>query len=376
MSIPFVTTIGIPQRDIIYPYFTVSPGVGSIAGGTTLTLTFPNGGGLLVSGVTVGGQAATFTIVDDTTVTCTTPELTVGQKNVVGTFTGYAPYTAVGAFTAANVTDENEGTRNTDPGIGNVVKDVAYKHLGVDKTGIFEVTIPSPGDFIISAQPENYDSVKVNISLSSNAYYYIVYRDNVDVSGRINSHYFIDPCGPGTFTYKVIAYGAGDKTSNEVMITRDSTGFVDLTSMITFIQKMLLNRQTKVTESGVTYLVTYDDDDVNIICKQPLKTFEGNNVVVTENSAIPEQRLRSLIYSVGTINEADFTNLVTMITKDHFFMKKIEERPRNSGVKQHVLYDSDNKTVLHSNRLKTFNNNDLGNLSGSTAPAIREKSVL
>lgn len=330
-------TSGLQSKDDPYPRIdsldkTVLPTSGGTLIGTGIGLTG-------ATGFTLGGTACTVVVDSDTQITITVPAITAGLKSLTGTVTA-GPISITNAIT-------------------------------------IQAAAGAPDAFTISCQPENYDSIKVNISLSSNAIYYVVYRNGVAVSPNIKSHYYIDASGPGTFSYFVRAYGVTTYTqSNTVSITRDNTGFVDLTSMITFIMKMLLNEQKKVVESGVAYLVTYDDDNVNIICKQPLKTFLGNNVVIAENTGIPEQRLRSLIYSVGTINEADFTNLMTMLTKDHFFMKKIVERPAASGVKQFALYDADNTTVLHSNRLKTFNGNDLGDLRSSTAPVIREKSVL
>lgn len=336
----FYTCTGLPGADVEYPKIIApTPNVLSTSGGQ-IVIAWPNGGATGCTSVKIGDtEADTITVDSDTQVTATFGALSAGQYDL----TCVSP-----AGTA-----------------------VAHDSVTVQEAA------GAPDDFTISCQPENYDSIKINISLSSNAIYYVVYRDGVPISPNLKSHYYIDASGPGTFTYFVRAYGETVFTdSNEVEITRDDTGFVDFSSMLTFIQKMLLNKQCKITESGVTYLVTYDDDDVNIICKQPLKTLLGNDVIVEENSLVPEQRLRSLVYSVGTINEADLTNLLTLITKDHFFLKKIEEKPKKSGVKQQVLYDADNKTVLIANRLKTFENNDLGDLSKSKAPMIREKSIL
>jgi formylglycine-generating enzyme required for sulfatase activity len=75
----------------------VAPGAGSIAGGTTITIT---GSNLLgASAVTVGGVAASgVTVIDASTLTAVTPAGTVGARDVVVTTSGGSA-TAAGAFT-------------------------------------------------------------------------------------------------------------------------------------------------------------------------------------------------------------------------------------------------------------------------------------
>lgn len=60
----------------------VEPAGGATAGGTAMTITGTNL--TEATGVTVGGAAATnFKVVDDTTITCTSPAGTAGAKDVV-----------------------------------------------------------------------------------------------------------------------------------------------------------------------------------------------------------------------------------------------------------------------------------------------------
>lgn len=62
----------------------ISPATGPAAGGTPVTIKGTRFSG--ASGVTFGGTAATaFVIVNDTTITCTTPAKTAGAYNVVVT---------------------------------------------------------------------------------------------------------------------------------------------------------------------------------------------------------------------------------------------------------------------------------------------------
>lgn len=62
----------------------VDPASGPAAGGTAVTITGDEFAG--VTGVTIGGVAATaVTVVNDTTVTCTTPAGTAGAKDVAVT---------------------------------------------------------------------------------------------------------------------------------------------------------------------------------------------------------------------------------------------------------------------------------------------------
>lgn len=79
--------------------FTVEPAGGPAAGGTSVTVSGQNFTG--VTGVTFGGAAATaLDVVDDTTLTCTTPAHAAGAVDVVVT-NPTGSKTEVGAFTYA-----------------------------------------------------------------------------------------------------------------------------------------------------------------------------------------------------------------------------------------------------------------------------------
>lgn len=78
-------------------FTSITPASGPIAGNTNVTI---KGTELLgVTAVTIGGTAVTnLVIVDENTITCTTPAGTAGAKNVVITDDG-GPVTATNAYT-------------------------------------------------------------------------------------------------------------------------------------------------------------------------------------------------------------------------------------------------------------------------------------
>jgi hypothetical protein len=331
----------VPVVTDVSTYFTIDKNVVSVSAGTVITVTLRNINSSLMTGLTLKGVACTDrTVTGASTLTFVAPDLTAGIGDVVGSFTGYADFSITNGITA----QEAAG---------------------------------APEAFTITVNPENYDSARIEITLSSNAIYYVVYRDGTPVSGNIKSHYFIDPCGAGAFSYKVIAYGETSSTdSNTISFTRDSTGFVDFSSMLTFFKKMMLNTQKKVYDGEVLHLLTYDDDNLNIINDQVLLDGNGNNIL-PENwigLGLPEQRLKSIVYSIGALSTEDMSEMLTFLTKNELFMKNIEEYPVSSGLKQSVLYDADGKVIV-ANRLKDGNGNDLGSLTGIKAPLRRGKST-
>jgi len=101
MIFNIASTIGIVGADIKYPSFYLSANVGSVDGGTTITLTFPSGGASILTGVTFGGTAGTsLTTVDDNSATVVSPAKSAGTYDVVGAFTGYDSYTVKNGWTA------------------------------------------------------------------------------------------------------------------------------------------------------------------------------------------------------------------------------------------------------------------------------------
>lgn len=92
---------GLPSDNTIYPsILSITPAVGSVDGGTTVTLNFPDGGANLLTGVTFGGTAGTdLTIVNDNQATIKTPAKAAAQVDVVGSFTGYDSFKIIGGFT-------------------------------------------------------------------------------------------------------------------------------------------------------------------------------------------------------------------------------------------------------------------------------------
>ncbi|MFM7261297.1 MAG: IPT/TIG domain-containing protein, partial [bacterium] len=84
----------------------VTPSVGPLAGGTTVTITGTN---LAGASVTIGGLSASVVSATSTSVTCTTPAATAGSKDVVvtnanGTATRANGFSYVGAPSIASVT--------------------------------------------------------------------------------------------------------------------------------------------------------------------------------------------------------------------------------------------------------------------------------
>jgi hypothetical protein len=76
----------------------ISPAIGSTAGGTTVTVTGTNFGA--GAALTIGGTAATsVTVVNQTTITATTPAHAAGAVDVVVTNAGATPGTLTGGFT-------------------------------------------------------------------------------------------------------------------------------------------------------------------------------------------------------------------------------------------------------------------------------------
>lgn len=88
--------------DALFPaatFSSITPATGPAAGGTDVTIKGTNLSG--TSGVTIGGVAATnFKIVDDSTITCTTPAHAAGAADVV-VQDDAADVTATGAYTFA-----------------------------------------------------------------------------------------------------------------------------------------------------------------------------------------------------------------------------------------------------------------------------------
>lgn len=78
-------------------FSSVAPASGAVAGGTNVTISGSGFSG--VSGVTIGGAAATNVVVHDAeTVTCTTPAGTAGARDIV-IHDDSGDVTATGAFT-------------------------------------------------------------------------------------------------------------------------------------------------------------------------------------------------------------------------------------------------------------------------------------
>lgn len=92
---PVSVSGGVPDTGDPPDISSVSPALGTDAGGTTLTISGTN---LLNASVTVGGSAATISANTATSITCTTPVHAAGLVNVVVT-TVYGTDTETGAFT-------------------------------------------------------------------------------------------------------------------------------------------------------------------------------------------------------------------------------------------------------------------------------------
>ncbi len=113
----------------------ISPSSGPTAGGTSVTITGTGFTG--TTGVTVGGAAATgITVVNDTTITATTPAGTVGAKDVVvtnsaGSGTGSGLYTYVAAPTVTGIS----------PSSGPAAGSTSVTITGTNLTGATSVTI-------------------------------------------------------------------------------------------------------------------------------------------------------------------------------------------------------------------------------------------
>lgn len=140
----------------------VLPSWGSIAGGTTITISGRSLAG--VNSVTVGGIAATsITVVNSTTLTAVTPAGTTGLRDVVVTTTG-GTATLAGAFTYMNPVGWAtvlellpEPTVVFDADVRARIVATGYPWRVRDNgTGIEMVLVP-PGDFQMGAGPDVAD---------------------------------------------------------------------------------------------------------------------------------------------------------------------------------------------------------------------------
>ncbi len=115
---------------------TVSPNIGSTAGGTDVTIT---GSGFTgATEVTFDGVAATnCTVVNDTTITCTTPPHAVGSVNVAVTGPG-GTGTLTNGFTYENLPVPSPTT--VDPNTGSTAGGTDVTITGSGFTGATEVT--------------------------------------------------------------------------------------------------------------------------------------------------------------------------------------------------------------------------------------------
>lgn len=229
-------TIGIPMQDVIYPRIdSISPAVGSVDGGTSITLSgsFASDS----SGVTVGGIAATdFVLVSTSSITCTTPALSADQHNVVVT-----------SPTAGNTTLTNGFTA--------------------------QAGAEAPGSFTLSVIEWGANRARLSFTPATCASEYGIYRNNELIATIDNSFFYVDKPTAGTIEYLVKAtnsFGSTDSNTIEIEIglggieRRAWQYFKDTmqadTDLDAYIETWKFNRtQEQFTESLCPLFVAYID---------------------------------------------------------------------------------------------------------------------
>jgi hypothetical protein len=334
-------TAGIPGADIIYPLIgSVSPNVGSVDGGTEITITLPNGGATGKTAGTVKGVALThFVVVSDTTITARTGAMTAGQGDV--------------AITGID---------------------------GVLTGGFTAQAANAPEAFTIAVTAWATNSVKVEWGASAGAVSYRVYRDNIDISGELKniSKWIDENATSGTYAYKVIATNSvGTRTSNILTFTKGVGGISTIYNLLLAIYRAIFNTQKIIKVGATHYLVTYDDDDVTVLGMCALKTFEGNDIADLTGTVTPSQRLRSIVGATGAaITGKTVADLSTLLFKKEFHTRKNEEVIVGSGIVSEVVYDTDDVTKISAQELKTYSGGNLPSQLNTTTASQRKKSTI
>lgn len=204
--------------DKTYPVFNISPNVGSVDGGTTVTLNFPDGGANLLTGVTFGGTAGTdLTIVNDNQATVKTPAKTASQVDVTGSFSGgYADYTITGGFT-------------------------------------FQAGAAAPGAFTLSASARQGE-VLLTWTPAAKFDYFQVYQDNVLIKNNLSdsvSWLVTGLTGGQSYDFYVKAVnGVGETQSNTVSIKPIAAGVLPENTVIKELLETLRSQVLAIKDAS------------------------------------------------------------------------------------------------------------------------------
>lgn len=226
--------------DIIYPNFNLSPNLGSVDGGTTVTLNFPDGGANLLTGVTFGGTAGTdLTIVNDNQATIKTPAKAASQVDVVGSFSGgYVDYTITGGFT-------------------------------------FQSGAAAPGNFILSASARQGE-ILLTWTPATKYDYYQVYQDSVLIKDNLIdavSWLVNGLTGGQSYDFYVVAKNdTGESQSNTVSIKPIADGVLPENTVIKELLETLRTQVLSIKDSDGNLVFSSDNTIIGWITDLPTRS--------------------------------------------------------------------------------------------------------
>lgn len=234
----------------------------STSAGTLITVTLPDGGGNIMTGMTIDGVACTDrTILSDTSVTYLTPILTAGVKNVVGSFTNYDDNTLTNAITV-------------------------------------QAGASAPGAFTISAKSWGTLQSKITINPSAGALRYYVYRDGVLIPDLIitDSYEYIDTTSAGEHTYQVKAENVTGLTSSNTVTVDVYTGKTVGSAWTAFKNQL----QNDSALSSYVHTFKFNRQEYNFTNRKdfPLVICFPEDVIKEVVVSMPKRKLASLTVNV------------------------------------------------------------------------------
>jgi hypothetical protein len=137
------------------------------------------------------------------------------------------------------------------------------------------------------------------------------------------------------------------------------------------IRALSVNTEKIIEESGVSYIVTYDNDGVTEIRRCAMKTFAGTDIDSLDGTVTPSQRIASTTEEEVAPVTGCLREKIDKLLAYETNKMVIAEYPTGSGEYYRIIYDTDNTTVILKQRLYTFDGQDLGSLLDSGEPSQR-----
>jgi uncharacterized repeat protein (TIGR02543 family) len=143
----------------------VDPTGGTIAGGTTITITGTNLSAL--TSATIGGHSATFSGVTSTSITITTPAGSAGPANLVLSFPTFT-LTETGAFSYIGPPILTMSGSDQSVTIGSAITPTAITNTGGALSGSYTVSPSLPADLVLNATSGSISGTPGNLLSRTN----------------------------------------------------------------------------------------------------------------------------------------------------------------------------------------------------------------